>query len=1017
MKRAIAPKHKEISIVGIGASAGGLNALKIFFKETPADSGMAYVVVTHRDPSSTSLLPDILSKCTSMPVAEVKDGTRIKPNHVYIAPSSHYLRLDQGTLIYGKAVIKDGLSLPIDYFFRALAEDQKEKAICIVLSGTGSDGTLGVRAVSGEGGMVMAQDVKTAQFSDMPNSAIATGMIDYVLAPDKMPQQLITYESKLQPGTKAKNKIEADPLPPEALDDILSLLRQHTGSDFASYKMNTLKRRIERRMNVHHINHASHYLRYLTENPHEINLLFNELLIGVTSFFRDPGTFDALAKDILPELLKDKKYGDSVRIWITGCSTGEEAYTLAILMQEYMEKSKKQLSVQIFATDLDEKAINRARSGYYADGIALDVMPSRLGKYFTHEDNRYRVKKNIREMVIFAAQNLIQDPPFTKIDLISCRNLLIYLDTPMQKKVIPMFHYALRPDGILLLGSSETIGTFGDMFTPVNSRLKIFRRKETPISGNRLPRLMEFPRLDTSYLARVQTARGKNSDISELAQRLLLKQYIPPSLIVNDKGDIFFIHGRTGLYLEPPSGPSQATHNALNMAREGLQMPLTAIIRKAFSEEKPVVHKGIKVRSNGHYSRVDLRAQKITEPEALRGLIWIAFEEAGQEKALPVQKGKPAKKSRPVEVDHDGPERELQFIKQSLQNTIEELEASNEELKSTNEELQSTNEELQSSNEELETSKEEMQSLNEELQTVNVELESKINDLAHANDDMKNLLNSTGIATLFLDNALNISRFTNQAKKVIHLIPGDIGRQISDIAMELEYDTLVEDATEVMQTLIPKEIEVRARDWSWYMMRIMPYRTAENTIDGLVITFVDITKLKKSDILLALHTMALEMVSKNAPVNDILNNLLRAIEGQTQGIWCSISVYDEKKQQLHHAAAPSLPEPFNKLFDGISVNAAAKEPCAMAVYQRKQITLFDISNDIDQTRFHTLALNYNLKACWAQPIYAADRTILGAFSIYYHQAHKPSPVEEDLINQTILLMGTALSRPIAELKP
>jgi two-component system CheB/CheR fusion protein len=991
-----------IPIVGIGSSAGGLEALKRFFEAMPDNSGMAFVVVTHHDPMQVSHLPDILRKHASMPVVEVSDSKPIVANHIYVCLSA-YPSIENGSLHCQEAVSGSHISLPIDFFFRSLAERCKDRAIAIVLSGTGSDGTLGVKAIKGEGGMAMAQEAKSAQFSDMPVNAMNTGLIDYILLPEAMPERLVTYAQRLsEPG-----KVHTQQLP-QALGDILGLLRQHTGNDFSNYKTNTLVRRIERRMNVHHISEPKYYVRYLAENVHEIDMLFRELLIGVTSFFRDAAAFEVLAEQALPLLLDEKAEGDNVRVWVPGCSTGEEAYTLAIIFHEYMMAQSKAFNIQIFATDLDEKSITHARNGIYTEGIALDVSSERLQRHFNHEDNHYQIKKHLREMVVFATQNLAQDPPFTKLDLISCRNLLIYLDAKLQRRIIPLFHYSLRPGGILFLGSSETVGTFAELFDSVQSRWKILKRKEVPLSVNRLTRFTEFPRFEELHTTSAggQPRREKVQDITELAQKLLLKAHIPPSIIVNEKGNLFFIHGRTGMYLEPPPGPPQPQANVLDMARDGLQLALAAIIRKAASQDNPVTHTDVNVKTNGHYTNVTLKARKIAEPEALRGMIWVTFETDGEEAEHSPSKKAKAKKPQPAESDQL--ERELHFIKQNLQSTIEELEAANEELKSTNEELQSTNEELQSANEELETAKEEMQSLNEELQTVNIELESKIRDLSFANDDMKNLLNSTGIATLFLDNSLNILRFTNQAKRLINLIQTDIGRPISDIVVQLEYDSLLKDATEVLQTLVFKEIEVRARDWSWYLMRIMPYRTAENVIEGLVITFVDITTVKKSEILLATQKSVLELIVKDIELSKILDKLLLTIESYSSGIWCSISLLSNDSKTLRHGAAPSLPDAFNEVLDGIQVKSDALEPCAQAVYQRRSVMIPDMVNDVAPTAFHELALKYDIQACWAQPIYSGDGKVVGTFTTYYKQAHQPSDIEEALINQTMPLMGLAI---------
>jgi two-component system CheB/CheR fusion protein len=1003
---AVADSKNTFPIVGIGASAGGLEALKEFFSAVPAKCGMAFVVITHRDPEGINLLPEILSKYTSLPVTEASNGMQVEPGRVYISPPSDYLHLKKEKLVFEK-MVRDGVRLPIDFFFRSLAGERGEKAICVLLSGNGSDGTLGLQAVKGEGGMAMAQDLESAQFGDMPRNAVATGMVDYVLPPDRMPEQLDQYISCLQRAPRA----EAQPLlQSEAMDEILHVIRQHIGSDFSLYKSNTLGRRIERRMNVHHIQDPWEYVRYLHENTHEIALLFKELLIGVTSFFRDPAAFEALEKEALPELLAGKAAGDTVRFWSAGCSTGEEPYSLAILLHEYMEREKKPFNVQIFATDLDDNAVNLARTGLYSDGIALDVAPARLEKHFIKEDHHYRIRKNIREMVVFATQNLIQDPPFTKLDLISCRNLLIYLDARTQKKIIPLFHYALRPDGMLLLGSSEAIGAFTELFTPLHGRGKIFRRKEAPLSGRHLAKLMELPRTSdaghrTEGMANMP--KGGTPNISELAQRLLLSQHVPASLIVNDKGDIFFIHGRTGQYLELSPGQPQPQQNVLDMAREGLQLALAAIIRKAAAQEAVVTQRGVRIRIDDHSFTVTLRARKIADPEALRGLIWITFETEGDSaEPMPPQDEAALTESNQLE-------RELQLIKQSLQNTIEEREAVNEHLKSVNEEMQSTNEELQSSNEELETAKEEMQSLNEELQTVNAELENKISDLSHANDDMTNLLNNTGIATVFLDNDLNIKRFTAPAKKIINLLPADIGRPVGDIVSQLEYKDLVRDAAAVMQTLVHKEREVRAQDWSWYLMRIMPYRTSENVIDGLVVTFVDITRLKKSEILLATNIRALEMISlKKAPLEKVLDEILFMIERQAQGIRCGVSLLDEKQSFLRFASGPSLPAGFVEALRELKTDSPM--PCARTVRERKAVVMPDLTDDAGE--FAALALKYDIKAAWAQPILSTENKVLGAFTVYYNHPHKPFFMEEELINQAVPLMGMALSRNEMEKK-
>ena len=828
-------------IVALGASAGGLEALKTFFSEMPPDAGIAFVVVTHQHAGHLSLMADLLGRQTDMPVIEVSKQTKIEPGHVYTSKPGRNLGILHGELHSLKPDEQATLRLPVDYFFRSLALDQKHLAIGIVLSGTGTDGTLGVKEIKGSLGMVMVQAEEDAQYDGMPRSSIATGLVDYVLPVSEMPKQLLAYCARLrvplQPTLHAPQPVAAS----EALQRIFVLLRSRTGHDFSLYKDTTTRRRIERRMNVHHLDTAEKYLDLLQTHPGEAEHLFKELLIGVTSFFRDPEAFDALAL-VLSDLVAKKPEGYVLRVWVAGCSTGEEAYSIAILVKEIMEKLKKSLSIQIFATDLDKTAIDVARAGVYPLGIANDLTPERLARFFAQDDETYRVSQEIREMVVFAQQNVIADPPFTKLDLLSCRNLLIYLGSELQARLLPLFHYALKPNGILFLGPSESIGAFTPLFGALDKKCKIFEQREAATLGY----VAHFPTAapDLGFAGIPQKAglpAGEPPNLAPLAEKLLVRALVPPAALVHERGDLVHIHGRTGRFLEPAPGlPTRA--NIFNMAREGLQLDLSTAIRQAAAGEIEVVHPGVRIDSNGAPLEVDLRVQRVSEPSALRGLFLVSFENA---RAPEEYHEAPDKKAPAHRRDRIAMlERELQHAKESHQSTIEELETANEELKSTNEELQSTNEELQSTNEELETSKEEMQSLNEELQTVNAELQDKVEELSQTNDDMRNLLNATDIATIFLDNDLHIKRYTEQATHIIRLIASDIGRPIGDLASKLNYDPLVQDAADVMRSLVFKEAEVQSDGGQWYLMRILPYRTADNIIDGLVLTFVDISATK-----------------------------------------------------------------------------------------------------------------------------------------------------------------------------
>ncbi|MGE0824846.1 MAG: CheR family methyltransferase [Candidatus Binatia bacterium] len=837
--------NARVPIVGIGASAGGLEALEAFFDAMPTDSGIAFVIVTHQAADRVSLLPELLRNHTTMPVYEVTDGVRAEPNTIYLPPAGMLAALLDGVLQPMPGNVTHGvLQFPVDYFFRSLADDRKDKAICIVLSGTGTDGTLGVQAVNGVGGLVIVQEEHSAKFAGMPTSAAATGAAAYVLAVEQMPRQLLSFVQGPYLQAPAVPTASVG-VTPEVMRQVCVLLRSRTRQDFSVYKTRPLERRIERRMNVHQIRTAEKYLRFLYEHPYELDLLFQELLIGVTNFFRDPQAFAFLADHALPDLLAAHPDTQPLRVWVPGCSTGEEAYSLAMLLREGLERAQKPRPLQIFATDVNPQTIEKARSGLYPGGIAVDVSAERLERFFVTEDGNYRIKKEIRDVVVFAEQNVITDPPFTKLDLLSCRNLLIYLTTEMQHQLVPLFHYALNPGGLLFLGSSETIGGFTDLFATLDHRWKVFKRKDSPPTA---PLMVDFPTrartVERTALPLSDVSRAADATLATLADRVLVQQFVPPSVIVNERGDIVYIHGLTGHFLQPAPGPP--THNIHTMAREGLRMDLLAAIREATTQDQAVVHKGVEVRTNGEIVAVDVRVQKITEPEALHGLVLVSFVEPP-----PPSRRRRKTKGSQGEVTEEGRvtalERETQMLRDTLQSTIEEANSTNEELNSTNEELQSTNEELQSANEELETAKEEMQSLNEELQTVNSELQSKVEQLSRTNDDMQNLLNSTDIATLFLDNQLCIKRFTPQTKHVFKLIAADVGRPISDIVSSLHYEQLETDAREVLRTLTFKELEVAAHEDQWYSIRLLPYRTSENVIDGLVMTFVDISRQKQAE--------------------------------------------------------------------------------------------------------------------------------------------------------------------------
>jgi len=850
-----------LPIVGIGASAGGLEALEEFLKHTSPGSGMAYVIVQHLDPTHKGAMVELLQRITTMPVVQVTDRVRVEANTVYVIPPNKDMSLLHGVLHLLPQTSPRGLNLPIDFFFRSLAQDQQERSIGVILSGMGSDGTLGLRAIKEQGGATFVQSLASAKFSGMPGSAIDAGLADVVAAAEELPERIVGYRQHA-PYTRPDTTLLADKQL-GALEKIFILLRAHTGNDFSLYKRSTIYRRIERRMSLHQIDKLANYVRFLRENPREVELLFKELLIGVTNFFRDPPAWDHL-RDTLTELLRARPPGGVVRAWVPGCSTGEEAYSLAIVLSEALEKlAGAHVSLQIFATDLDRDAIDKARQGVYPANIAADVSPERLRRFFAKDEHGYRVRKEIREAVVFAPQNVVMDPPFTKLDILSCRNLLIYLSAELQQKLIPLFHYALNPGGILFLGSAETVGTYSSLFSPVDAKSRLYRRLESTVGAP----AVEFPPGLTALAAArahhevqpFEPLGAPPANLTLLADRAIVQRLAPAAILTNDKGDILYISGRTGKYLEPAVG--KANLNVFAMAREGLRYELSSAFAGALRQDGPVTARAANVATNGSAQAVDLTVQKLTEPNELRGTVLIALADVPH--AAEVPKGEAPVKA--VNTRIEDLQRELQRARDEVQTTREEMQTSQEELKSTNEELQSTNEELQSTNEELTTSKEEMQSMNEELQTVNHELQSKVDELSRSNNDMKNLLNSTDIATLFLDGELLVRRFTTQTAKLIKLIPGDAGRPITDIATELNYPKLADDAREVLRTLIFKETEVSTRDGRWFMVRILPYRTLENVIDGVVITFTDATAAKMLEATLREQAHQLKQMTESPP--------------------------------------------------------------------------------------------------------------------------------------------------------
>ncbi|MDO9313123.1 MAG: chemotaxis protein CheB [Burkholderiaceae bacterium] len=833
-------------VVALGASAGGLEAFDLFFRNVPVDCGMGFVLIQHLDPTHASMLSEILQRITALPVVEAEDGMAVEPNRVHVIPPNRDMVIDQGKLLLHLPTEPRGQRMPIDAFLRSLAEDQGDHAAAIILSGTGTDGTLGLRAVFGAGGLCLVQDPETAKYSGMPSSAVHSGYVNQVLAVEKMPQVLQTQMRPLSIRQAALEQ-KPDAAASVGIAHIINLLRTATGHDFSQYKKSTIGRRIERRMSQHLIEDADVYVRYLKDHPSELKVLFRELLINVTSFFRDAEAFEVLKADILPALLAGKPPAYTLRVWVAGCASGEEAYSIAMILREIIDSTHPELKVQLYSTDLDDEAIAAARAGLYPLNIAQDVSVERLRRFFIQEEAGYRVKKEIREMVVFAIQSVVKDPPFTRLDLLSCRNLMIYLEPELQKRLIPTLHYALKPGGVLFLSPSESIGSHTELFEPIHRKWKYYRAKPTIASTRAvLTSGLSWTVGKGTAESQEQTLKLKEFDVGEMARRTLLQSFTPAAVVTDLQGNVLYVHGETGKFLRP--APGAPTHNVLEMAREGLQIELRDALRRAAVESLPTINEAVSVKSDGKLLPVSLSVRLLPEAGLHSNVLLVSFQErpAGSATATePKPRGRTSVSGRRIAEL----ERELDYAKESMKAMLEEQQASNEELKSINEELQSTNEELQSTNEELETSKEELQSVNEELVTVNSELHTKIEQMDGMQDDMKNLLDNIRVGTIFLDRKLLIRRFTQEATKVYRLLNSDLGRPLADIRSEFTGGDPIVDAQSVLDSLVPVERELGTPDGRWYLSRVQPYRTLDNVIDGVVLTFTDVTE--------RLHTIAM----------------------------------------------------------------------------------------------------------------------------------------------------------------
>ncbi|PYE50008.1 CheR family methyltransferase [Deinococcus yavapaiensis] len=834
-------------IVALGGSAGALDGYERFFLGLPPGSGMTFVVVTHLSPNGESLMPDLLRRCTSLPVELIEDGLRVEPDHVYVIPAGFSLAVMNGTLLLRDLDVAEGRV--IDAFLASLAADVGERAVAVILSGMGSDGTRGVRAIKENFGLVLAQDPTTADYPAMPTSAIATGVVDEVRPADELASHLLERVTR-------ERLLQSDPAASSAdLQRVLLLVRERTGQDFTRYKHATLLRRMDRRLKSHRLDSLAQYHQFLQQHPSEVDALFDDLTINVTSFFRDPEAFERLKAHLRMTLTRDERGGEAVRAWTVGCASGEEAYSVAMVLHELTQEPEWRgpTGIQVFATDIDPRSIDKARAGLYPASIEQTVTPERLRRYFTPTSGGYHVNSVLRDLIVFALHNTFNDPPFTRLDLLTCRNMLIYLNADLQQQILSVFHYALQPNGLLLLGVSETTGSHDERFQTLDSRWKIYLRELGAV--NTLPVGLILVRSPSTRLSQAQPPERRAARTYHLpspVERLLLAMYAPPAVVVNAEGDILYVTGRTSRFLELPSG-SSGTVNVLDMTHDGMRFELASAMRRATREKRAVTLRDVRQDEDREVLVLDVTVHPVQSPEAqAQDTLLVVFQERPAEEAVP---------ATPEQIDQvQALTREVQHLRETLRATMEENVISNEELRSTNEEYQTTIEELKSTNEELLTSKEELQSVNEELLTTNAEHQGVIHDLARANDDIKNLLESAGIATLYLGNDLRIKRFTTQITRVMNLIGSDVGRHVGDLNVKLRDVNLEQDVTAVLETLLPHEAQVRTLDDHWYLMRINPYRTADNFIDGVVVAFTNIDSVKEIEAKLdqsVLHSEAL----------------------------------------------------------------------------------------------------------------------------------------------------------------
>jgi two-component system CheB/CheR fusion protein len=981
----------DFLVVGIGASAGGIEALRAFFSSVPGDSGMAYVVVLHLSPDHDSRLAHVLQQVAAMPVTQVLERTRVEPDHIYVVPPDQHLTIADGHICVVQNTTMQDRRAPVDIFFRALAESHRSRAVCVVLSGTGANGSMGLKRVKERGGAAFVQDPREAAFDEMPRNSIGTGLVDAVLPVSDIAARILQYKTNL--GSIA---IPADlELRPEdqqqALREIFTLLRLRTGHDFSNYKRATLLRRIERRLNVRVLPDLPSYAAFMRENHDETHALLKDLLISVTNFFRDADAFEYIESEIVPHILQDKRGQEQVRIWVIGCATGEEAYSLAMLCAERTSGMMDPPKIQIFATDIDVSAIEQARDGIYTLNDAADVSPERLGRFFTQEGPDYRIRREIREMVLFAQHNVLKDPPFSRLDLITCRNVLIYLDDTAQERVLQAAHFALNPGGYLFLGGSEAVDRAADLFTFASRQHHVYQARTATT-----PRQFPLAESTASFHERLRTALtappvavpvNTRSTFAELHHELV-ERYAPPSFVLNDEYDVVHVSEQAGRYLHLTGG--EPSTNVFKLIRDELRLELRSALYQATQRKTNVEAAGVKVTVDGREELVNLHVRPVSAAtDTSRGFALVVIEPATQ---APIEEERVFATDEPVARQL---EEELMRVKSQLRASNEQHEVQAEELKASNEELHAVNEELRSAAEELETGREELQSINEELTTVNQELNVKIEEVSQTSNNLQNLINSTNIGTIFLDRTFRVNFFTPAARALFNLLPGDVGRRISDITSRLEGLDLVHEATEVLHKLSAAEREVRTAEGSTYLMRLSLYRTSEDRIQGVVVTFTDISDRKRSEDALALEledaTLLRDLAARLIREGDS-ETLYREIMGTaialTRADAGTMQIVDESTRELVLIAARGFDSEMIERFR--RVDTRSDTPCGAAFAKNRRVFIdFDVPEGEDPDGTLRLHVQAGYRAAQSTPVVSRSGKVIGMVTTHWRERHRP----------------------------